>query len=254
MSNKPQLLLERLNAIAVSLEKSGQALALLGLGSVGVDTARLDAYSDLDFFAIVQHGAKARFMDQLDWLERIHPIGYAFQNTVDGYKVLFADDIFCEYAVFEPQELAGIPFAQGRIIWKSPDFDESLVAPPPYSPSLLETTLEWNLGECLTNLYIGLMRLQRGEKLSAQRFIQHFAANRALTLAMQIESPTSATADQYTLERRFEARYPQTATHLADFVQGYERNRESARAILEFVDAHFELNAYIKAQILHLCE
>lgn len=49
-----QALLNRLDAIGHSLEKSGHALALIGLGSAGVETERLDSYSDLDFFAIVE--------------------------------------------------------------------------------------------------------------------------------------------------------------------------------------------------------
>ena len=44
-------LLKRLDDIGQSLERSGHALALIGLGSVGVELDRLDSYSDLDFFA-----------------------------------------------------------------------------------------------------------------------------------------------------------------------------------------------------------
>ena len=65
----PQHLLARLDAIGASLERSGHALALLGLGSVGAETARIDAYSDLDFFAIVEPGTKAHYIDNRDWLE-----------------------------------------------------------------------------------------------------------------------------------------------------------------------------------------
>jgi hypothetical protein len=36
-------------------------------------------------------------------------------------------------------------------------------------------TVEWLLGEALTCLYVGLCRYHRGEKLSAQLFIQHYA-------------------------------------------------------------------------------
>jgi hypothetical protein len=254
LTKRTEQLLARLNAIGESLKNSGQALALLGLGSVGDEVSRIDDYSDLDFFAIVREGSKARFLNRLDWLESIHPIAYAFQNTPDGYKLLFADDIFCEYAIFEPHELPAIPFAVGRIIWKVPDFDESLAIPSGHTPSPLESTVEWLLGECLTNLYVGLMRLKRGEVLSAQRFIQHYAANRVLELAAQIETPTEVPADQFSIERRFEVRYPQTAAHLPEFVQGYDRSHESACAILGFVDAHFDVNPVMKARILALCD
>jgi hypothetical protein len=44
----PQHLLDRLDAIGRSLEASSHALALIGLGSVGLELAQLDAHSDLD--------------------------------------------------------------------------------------------------------------------------------------------------------------------------------------------------------------
>ena len=55
---------------------------------------RIDIYSDLDFFAIVEEGYKQAYIDSLEWLGDVHPIAYQFRNTVDGYKLLFADGIF----------------------------------------------------------------------------------------------------------------------------------------------------------------
>ncbi len=248
----PQQLLQRLDAIGESLKTSGNALALLGLGSVGTETSRLDAYSDLDFFAIVQPGFKGRYIDNLDWLSTTQPIAYAFRNTVDGYKVLFEDGIFCEFAVFEPQEMAHIPFSAGRIVWKVPDFDES-VCEQRQSTRHHEPAVEWRLGEALTNLYVGMGRFRRGEKLSAARFIQNYAVDQVLNLASHTESVGPALVDAYNIERRFEQRFPLTAAHLASFIQGYERSPESALAILEFLEAYFDVNAAIAAQIRTLC-
>lgn len=248
----PQQLLERLDAIGESLKASGNALALLGLGSVGTETVRLDAYSDLDFFAIVREGFKAHYIHNLDWLSKVQPITYAFRNTDDGYKVLFVDDIFCEFAVFEPHELAHIPFSAGRIVWKADDFDESLCIPQPSTPPTPKPT-EFHLGEALTNLYVGMGRYHRGEKLSAARFIQNYAVDHILQLAEQIEMAQFVFIDQYNPERRFEKRFPNIATHLPSFIQGYDRSPESALAILEFLEAHFEVNQAIAARIRALC-
>jgi hypothetical protein len=41
---------------------------------------------------------------------------------------------------------------------------------------------------------------------------------------------------------------------LADFMQGYERNRQSARAILEFLEEHFEINQAMRKVILDYCQ
>ncbi len=129
MTVDTQSLLKRLDEIGRSLERSGHALALLGLGSVGLELDRIDAYSDLDFFAIVEAGYKQAYIDSLGWLSDVHPVAYQFRNTVDGYKLLFADGIFCEFAVFELEELRNIPFAPGRIVWKRSGLPDTLGQP-----------------------------------------------------------------------------------------------------------------------------
>jgi hypothetical protein len=251
MRNSPQTLLDRLDVIGQSLKNTGNALALLGLGSVGQETNRLDEYSDLDFFAIVKDGYKRVFIENLDWLSSVCPIVYRFMNTVDGYKLLFEDGIFAEMAVFEPLELANIPFTGGRIVWKEDSFDENILTPQRKTAS--KQPVEWLLGEALTNLYVGLGRYHRGEKLSAARFIQGYAVDRILELTAAIEAPQPGHEDLFTPERRYEQRFPTFAAHLPQFVQGYERSPESARAILAYLDAHFEVNAAMQAAILELC-
>jgi hypothetical protein len=252
MGSRRQALLTRLDEIGQALKNTGNALALLGLGSVGQEADRLDAYSDLDFFAIVKEGYKNTFIDNLNWLSSICPITYHFKNTVDGYKLLFEDGILCEFAVFEPHELTNIPFTGGRIIWKEDGFDEALLTPQPRITG--KQPVEWLVDEALTNLYTGLGRYHRGEKLSAARLIQGYAVDRILELSAVIESPQPGHEDIFAVERRYEQRFPAIAAHLPQFVQGYERSGESARAILAFLDAHFEVNAAIKSAILELCD
>lgn len=246
---KTQLLMERLDAIGHSLARTAHALALIGLGSVGLELDRLDDYSDLDFFVIVEAGAKAGFMADLRWLSSIRPIVYQFRNTVDGYKLLFDDDIFCEFAIFEPHELAAIPFAPGRIVWKQAHVDERIGVPTRQARSTPSNDAAWLLGEALTNLYIGLGRYQRGEKLSAARFIQQYAVDRVVELTSLVESERPVAADPFTPERRYEQRFPQTAQHLALFIQGYERSRESALAILAFLEQHFDVDVHMAQRI-----
>jgi hypothetical protein len=248
--NHQQRLFDRLDTIAAALRESGAALALLALGSVGLETERIDAYSDLDFFAIVQQGSKPRFMADLGWLAA--PIAYAFQNTADGYKVLYEDGIFAEFAIFEPQELAPIEFAPGRLVWQAPNFDAALVAP--HVRSAPKYALDFLLGEALTNLYIGVGRFRRGEKLGAMRFVQVYAVDQVLRLAAYIEPDQPHLRDSFAIERRVEQRFPGIAASLPTFTQGYERTPESAKAILAFLESHFEVNAAIKDRILALCE
>jgi len=250
----PQHLLTRLEAIGHALEDSGKGLALIGLGSVGQERQRLDEYSDLDFFAIVEPGCKQSFIENLDWLSSICPLAYCFRNTRDGYKLLFEDGVFCEFAVFEPQELHTAAFAPGSVIWKRPDVSEAIAIPAQIPQPPEPSSAEWLLGEALTNLYVGLGRFRRGEKLSAQRFIQHYAVDRLLELAALFETPTATPADPFNRERRFEQRYPLAAALLPQFVPGYQHCPQAALAILDFLDQHFEVNPAIKAEIIRLAQ
>jgi hypothetical protein len=225
---------------------------LIGLGSVGLDTARLDAYSDLDFFVIVAPNAKGRYLDDLSWLADPCPIDFQFRNTVDGCKALYADGIFCEFAVFEPQELDTIPFAPGRIVWKRTDVDASIALPRRPLPAPDIRSEEWLLGEALTNLYVGLARRARGETLAAFRLIQVFAVDRVLELAGRHGPAQGAPRDPFAPERRIEQRLPRLARDLPAFMRGYVDSAASARAILDYLERDFAVNAQLAAAIRRL--
>ena len=250
----PQSLLKRLDEIGQSLERSGHALALIGLGSVGLELDRLDSYSDLDFFAIVEKGYKRTYLDSIDWLSDVHPIAFSFLNTEDGYKVLFEDGIFCEFAVFEPAELEHIPFAAGRIVWKRADIPDLSGQPTAFPASKQKRDKDWLLGEALTNIYVGLNREKRGEKLSAARFIQGYAVDRMLELMEYVEPAHETHRDPFVNERRFEQRFPNLASQVSIWMQGYEKNCESALASLAFLEKHFEVNEALAKAIRELCD
>jgi hypothetical protein len=253
MEMDTHFLLKRLDEIGQSLERSGHALALIGLGSVGVDLERLDAYSDLDFFVIVEPGFKSSYLNDLAWLSAICWIAYHFPNTQDGYKLLFEDGIFCEFAIFEPDELQTIPLSGSRIVWKQPYVADTLIQPMEATVTHHKHGQEWLLGEALTNLYVGMRREKRGEHLSAMRFIQGYAVDRLVELAETIENPQTGPGDKFALERRFEDRFPGLASQVPGWLQGYTRNRESALEILAFLRQNFEINDAIAEAIQRLC-
>jgi lincosamide nucleotidyltransferase B/F len=242
------LLLQRLDAIGQSLEQHPHALALIGLGSVGLEQERLDEYSDLDFFVIVEANCKADFIQNPEWLTRVAEVAFYFQNTQDGYKLLYADGVFCEFAVFELAELETIPFAAGRVIWKRPNVQDNL-ATPQQASTIKQANPDWLLGEALTNLLIGLKRFARGEKLSAARFVQQYALDKVVALSSSIEQANTGLADAFNPERRFEQRFPNTAAHLAAMHQGYEHTPASALAILDFLEQHFQVPEKIGLEI-----
>jgi lincosamide nucleotidyltransferase B/F len=246
-----ELLITRLNQIAQKLEHSNHTLALIGLGSVGLELERIDEHSDLDFFVIVKDGFKQDFLQNLEWLTSLSPVAYRFQNTEDGFKLLFEDGVFCEFAVFESAELANIPFAAGRIVWKKQGVEDTL-ANPKLASLQHQHSLAWNLGEALTNILIGVKRFYRGEKLSAARFVQQYAVDRVLELHESLQALDQTGRDPFNRERRLEQRHPEIAQHLSAFVQGYERTPESALAILAWLEQHFEINQSITSMIKDL--
>ncbi|HEX4910149.1 MAG TPA: hypothetical protein VFV64_05240 [Permianibacter sp.] len=241
--------LERIHHIGKAFAASPSGLALIGLGSTGPQAERLDAYSDLDFFAVVEAGAKHAYLQQLDWLDRIAPVSWHFHNTPDGCKLLFQDDIYCEFAVFEPHELAGIPFSTGKVLWKRDDVDAAIATPQLPEPRPLNHSIEWCLYEALSNLYVGIGRYCRGEKLSAFRFVQSYAVDRVIELIERTWDADVRARDPFSNERRFEQRYPEFAPLLSAFMPGYRDSPKAALAMLEFLDLHWEVPAPLAASI-----
>ena len=243
----PAALLARLDAIGAALAQRPDALGLLGLGSVGRETERLDAHSDLDFFAVVRKGTKARYVDSLDWLAAARPLMWHFRNTIDGHKALMDGGVFFEFAVFEPQELERIPFAPGRWVWRRDELDPTLVEPRVPLPSAELPDEAWLVGEALSNLVVGLQRLARGETLAAMRLIQVHAVDRVLQAAER-EAPAAA-RDPFALERRIEQRHPQLAPLLARVAQGYRGSPASACALLDWLRARHAVPPQLVAHI-----
>ncbi len=236
---RPQQLLQRLDDIGRSIAATHKALALIGLGSVGVELDRLDDYSDLDFFVVVKDGYKPEFIANLDWLSRVRPISFAFKNTPDGYKVLFDDDLYAEFAVFELHELEQATYTPGRIVWREASFDEQWRIPQKQPVPWKPESREWLIGEIVTCLYVGVCRLRRGEQLSAWRFVQVHA----LTLLLELieYDQADSTHDIFSKDRRFEQRHPEWPAHLRQFLQGYDRVAESAQEMLLYLDEHYEV-------------
>lgn len=247
--NKSRQLLQRLDDIGSSVASTHKALALIGLGSVGAELDRLDDYSDLDFFVVVKDRHKAEFIANLDWLSRARSIRFAFQNTPDGYKVLFDDDIYAEFAVFELAELENAAYTAGRIVWKDDAFDEQWRIPKKQPLPWKAESREWLISEIATCLYVGLCRLRRGEQLSAWRFVQGHAFTLLLELVEYDRS--DPTLDVFSKERRFEQRHPEWPAQLGRFLQGYERVAESVQEMLRYLDGNYVVPPEIKRVILN---
>ena len=111
-----------LDRLATTLGERGDVVAVLSLGSTGMQLDRFDDFSDLDFFVIVDDlGVKRSFLDDIGWLESTGDIAFSFVNDQNGRKALLHDGTLLEYAVFTPDELRAIPFADARVVWRRAD-------------------------------------------------------------------------------------------------------------------------------------
>jgi len=74
-----------------------------------------------------------------------------------------------------------------------------------------------------------------------------------LELVELVEKESPAGKDVFANERRFELRFPEAARELPHFIQGYDRSRQSTKAILDFLEKHFPVNAAMAQAIRELC-
>ncbi len=257
----PDRLLALLDRLAAILRVRGDAIALVGLGSVGLERNRLDEHSDADFFVVVDPGRVSQYLGDIDWLEATAPIAWSFAHTHDGRKVLFADGLFAEYAVFTLDELRGISYHSARVVWARDDAPADLTesrAPLPTSP-----TVSHQVGEAVSNLFIGLHRDLRGEQLAATRFIQGHAVDRLITVLDLLgvagwparrQGRSLVQRDPYDVERRVEQRLTAEVLPLHALLPGYGpgRNASAALTLLDLLERHAQVDPTIAARIRSL--
>lgn len=206
-------MLRLLDDIALRLAADADALALLALGSGGRNTERFDEHSDLDFFVIATE--KEKFLADLSWLG---PVQWSHRDTPDGCKALVAG-VFCEFAVFLADEMPTVKYAPGRVVWKR----ETVTLDEQHPPLVAER--DCLVDEVLSNLYVGLHRWLRGERLSALRMIQGEALDNLLRLY--------APDDPFAPSRRAEG----VGLPLAMMAPGYAATPAAAQVILEHLPA-----------------
>ncbi|MEV4544621.1 hypothetical protein [Micromonospora echinaurantiaca] len=245
-------MLRGLDDLAAHLAVRPDVVALLGLGSAGAEHDRLDDYSDLDFFVVVDAHAKPRYLESIDWLQAPCPVAYSFANDRNGRKALYADGTFVEYAVFTLDELARLPFTGARVIWQRDDAPDGLADSGPPPAAVPFDTVEFHLNEALTNLYVGLLRELRGERLTAARFIQSYAVDRVIGL-LNLTSPEAGhRRDPFDASRRVEQAYPPQVLPLTAMVPGYQHNRRAAEVTLTWLEERFTVDRVIADAIRRL--
>jgi hypothetical protein len=240
--------LRRLDELATFLAGRDDTIAVLGLGSAGAQRARIDEHSDLDFFVIVEEGARWRYLERIDWLEAPCPVLFSFAHDRNGRKALYEDGVFAEYAVFTPAELARIPFGAAKVVWRRDGAPAGLGQSEAPMPRTAYDTVEFHLNEALTNLYVGLHRELRGEHLSASRLIQSHAVDRVISL-LRLDKGEAPYRDPFDVSRRVERAYPPDVLPLAAMAPGYGHNLAAARATFAWLSHRYPVHPGIGAAV-----
>jgi hypothetical protein len=220
-------------ALLKTWKQDPRILAVLGLGSLA-RPQRMDSYSDLDFFLLVETPFKPDFLSNLSWLP-LGEKGYCFQNTNDGFKALITGDIFVECAVFTLDELPSISYDRPTIYYlKDPSIQSKI-------PMKIKTIEPLNpvyyLEECISQLLIGLQRWHRKETFAAFTMIQVVAVESFLKATLP-PWPSSIDPDPYVYARRIEQAYPESESLLSLLVLGYDHTFQSAKTLYALLKKH----------------
>ncbi len=193
---------------------------VLGLVAVGSMAGSPDEYSDHDFFVIAEPAHAQGLRDDLDWLPDPDRIVLSFAETAHGVKVLYDGGHLLEFAVFAPDELALARMNRHRVLLDRERVTSrvaDVVAATPNQVAAEARDDDYLLGQLLTNVFVGVGRYRRGERLSGRHFV-HGQALRHLLLLLSRHVPAerSDLLDNLDPHRRFERAYPALGKELDD--------------------------------------
>jgi len=238
--------IQRLNEIIALNQNNPDVLAFIGLGSMD-ETWRLDEYSDVDFFIIVNPSLKPLFYNDVSWLN-VSPIALWFQETMDGLKVVYEDGILLEFAIFTLDQLPHIEESGGKIYYLKEGINASDIMIR--KPNTMKFDFEKTLNMLYAHCYIGMMRERRGEHVAAHTMIQVYAAHEFCELC------NPSVDDRFVVERRIEQRVKLDFTRLYPGIQhtrlypGIQHNQTSVQYMLETCKKH----GWIHASMIRLIE
>ena len=223
--------LQRMDAIADYYKEQNGVLAVAAFGS-NAERERFDASSDLDFLVFCEPSAKARLIAEVGALAQLGEIDALRVVYGDAVQLLFSNGVLCDFGIILPEQLETFPHGAGNYLWKREGWDAfDLSAREPARKTAQELT-----EDALFHLYVGLLRVQRGEEAAAFEEIQVRAASCTLALLQGDH------ADAFSPLRRTEQRVPTDV--LRQLMPGYGHSREAGEAILSLFAEAKELPLY----------
>lgn len=209
--------------LARRLEADGRVRGLVALGSMAEQDYAPDAFSDHDFFVVVESGTQESFRQDLSWLPRAHDVAFSFRETAHGLKVVYAEGHLLEFAVFDLEELFLARVNRYRVLLDRGDVARRLGEIEARTRDEAGHTAPgdaWLFGQLLTQLLVGVGRHARGEVLSGRSRVADAVRMLCILVARHVRAPQEALLDGLDPLRRVERVYPALGGELARALEG----------------------------------
>jgi hypothetical protein len=222
------------NRLRDSLAAREDVIGLVLVGSTA-DLARVDEWSDHDFYVVTKPGVAEAMRQDLSWLPDHEDIVLRPRETDHGLKVVYSNAQVLEFAVFEDQELEAAGANAYNVTLDKSNITERMAAialrskPKPYD-------LDTEFAIFLSQLLIGVGRARRGELIIAGQFTRSYCLNRALGFIRAWVPPIAGTEpkeDNLDRYRRFEQQYPELGEEIDEILQ--QPVEAASKALLELV-------------------
>jgi hypothetical protein len=202
------------------LEAEPRVLGLVALGSMSGEPPLPDAFSDHDFFVVVEPGAQERYRNDLAWLPGSAGIVHSFRETPHGLKALWNDGHLAEFAVFSLDELGLARVNRYAVLLDRADVAERMARVRTETGGAVRKAApdeRWSLGMFLGALVVGAGRWARGERLSGHQLVRANAVGHLVTLLKRDLPPErAARLDDLDPLRRLEQAMPEEAQELLE--------------------------------------
>ena len=202
------------SALLASVAADARVQALIAVGSMAETGRKPDAWSDHDFFLIVQPDTEEQFRESLGWLPDAPRIILSIRETEHGLKVLYDTPHMIEFAVFSPQDLRFAKVNDYRVLLDRADITARMQSQSVQGPQP-NTKPQRDFDMVMALLYVGAGRYARGEELSAHLFIRHHVLQHLLPWLIHLNAATAPQLDNLDPFRRLEQILPDIAAQLS---------------------------------------
>lgn len=214
--------LKRMDGIVAFFSAFPGVLAVAAFGS-NSQRERFDDSSDLDFLVLTDAAAKEAVTNSLSELDTLCSIDAIHIQYGDAVKLLFADGVLCDFGIVTPDQVQTFPHGAGTYLWCNDSWHPiSISANEPPRMAFDDLVMD-----ALFHLYVGLLRIARGEEAAAFYEVQVLAAQSVLTIL------EGAKSDAFSPHRRAERLISKDI--LSEIMPGYGHTFEATKAMLKYV-------------------